>query len=235
MRPKKSIVSNLVFLLSIVAGLSLAVISIWADFEAVHYFFTGARYDPFRGMKCPVLASRSEAVTVSAVIENPSDRAVKPLYRVEVSGPLGRLFREQISIPPRQTQKVEWTVNGDDVDLGYFIMTKITVLPFASLPTREAMCGIFVLNLDYLTGQQALITLLAVSLFGMIVGLAMWERQTDPAERGSMRTQQVRRALALVVVIAMLSGLAGWWLVGIAFCVLALFLLVILLTTSLNR
>ena len=234
MRSKKSIISNIVFLLSIAAGLSLAVISIWADYEAVRYFFTGAHFDSFRGMRCPILASRSEAVTISATIENPSDRTVRPFYRVEVSGPVGRLLREQTSIPPRQTQKAEWIVNGDDVDLRYFIMTKITVPPFAGLPTREAMCGIFVLNLDRLTGQQALITLLAVSLFGIIFGLAMWERQMETANKGFMRSQHVRRALGLVVLLAMLSGLAGWWLVGIIFCALAILLFVIMLSMSLN-
>jgi hypothetical protein len=113
-------------------------------------------------------------------------------------------------------------------------MTKITLLPFAGLPTREAICGIFVLNLDCLTGQQALITLLAVSLFGIIFGLAMWERQMETANKGFMRSQHVRRALGLVVLLAMVSGLVGWWLAGIIFCILAILIFVIMLSVSLN-
>jgi hypothetical protein len=233
-RSIKSIMSNIIFLLGIIAGLFLAGISIWADYEAVRYFFTGAHFDSFRGMRCPILASRSEAVTISATIENPSDRTVRPFYRVEVSGPVGRMLREQTSITPRQTEKVEWIVNGDDVDLSYFIMTKITVLPFAGLPTREAVCGIFVLNLDWLTGQQAMITLLAVSLFGIVFGLVIWERQMKTANKGFIRSEPVRRAIGLVVLLAMLSGLAGWWLAGIIFCALAILLFVIMLSMSLN-
>ena len=234
MRSRKTLISNIVFLLGIAAGLSLAVISIWADYEAVRYFFTGARFDSVQGMRCPVLASRSENVIISATIENPGDRPVSAHYRVEISGPLGRSFREQISIPPRQTQKAEWIVNEDDIALHYFVMTKITLLPFSGLPTRETMCGIFVLNLDWLTGQQALIALVAVSLFGIVFGLVMWERQVGTANKGSLRSQNVRRALAIVVLLGMLSGLLGWWPAGIIFCVLAILLFVILLSMSLT-
>lgn len=234
MRSKKSLISNILFFLGIAAGLSLAVLSIWADYEAVAYFFTGARFDSFRGMKCPVLATRSETVIIAASIENPSDRDARPFYRVEVSGPVGRTFSDQISVPPYQTHRAEWSVNADDVDLRYFIMTKLTLLPFAGLPTREALCGIFVLDLNGLTGQQVLIAFLAISLSGMIAGLVMWERQTEGVNKGVTQPQSVRRGLVLVVLLAMLSGLMGWWLAGIVFCVLAILLLVAILFVSLH-
>lgn len=229
MRSKKSIISSIVFFLGIAVGLSLAVASIWADYEAVRYFFTGARFDAFPGMKCPVLAAHAETVTISASIENPGDRAVQPFYRVEVSGPLGRMFRDQISLPPHQTQRVEWTVSTDDVDLRYFIMTRITLYPFAGAQTREATCGIFVLKLDGLTGQQVLIFSLAASLMGIILGLRVWERQMEVVSKGARQPQRVRRALGLVVLLAMFSSLMGWWLAGFVLCVLAILLLVIML------
>jgi hypothetical protein len=234
MRSRKTVIINILFLISIAAGLSLAMISIWADYEAVRYFFTGAQFDSFNGMRCPILTSRSETVTISAIIENPSDRIVRPQYRVEISGPAGRSLTDQISIPPRQTQRAKWIVNGEDVDLGYFIMTKMTLLPFAGLPTREAICGIFVVDLDWLTGQQALIAWLAVSLFGIVMGLVLWERQMKTDSKSLTRSQQIRRALGIVVLLAMFSGLVGWWLAGIVFCVLAILLLVIMLSGSLN-
>lgn len=234
MRSNKTIISSIVFFLGIAVGLALAIASISADYEAIRYFFTGVRFGPLRGLKCPALATRSDTVTISAPINNPRDRAVDPFYRVEVSGPLGRSFREQISIPPQQTQNAEWTVNADDIDLRYFIMTKITVLPFAGAPTREATCGIFVLGVDGPTGTQVLIISLVVSVLGITVGLRMWERQMEVVNKDRVQPQRVRRALALVVLLAMFSGLMGWWLAGIIFCVLAVLLLVIMLYLSLG-
>lgn len=234
MRSKKSIISSIVFFLGIAVGLSLAVASIWADYEAVWYFFTGARFDRFPGLKCPILATHSETVTISASIENPGDRAVQPFYRVVVSGPLGRMFREQIYIPPHKTQRAEWTVSADDVDLRYFIMTKITLFPFAGAQAREATCGIFVLKLDGLTGTQVLIISLAASTMGIIVGLSVWERQIALVNKGARQPHHVRRALGLVVLLAMFSSLMGWWLAGFVLCVMAILLLVILLFVSLS-
>lgn len=234
MRSKKSIGSSIVFFFGIAVGLSLAVASIWADYEAVRYFFTGARFDAFPGMNCPILATHSETVTISASIENPGDLAVQPFYRVEVSGPVGRMFRDQIPIPPHETQRAEWTVSTDDVDLRYFIMTKITLFPFAGARAREATCGIFVLKLDGPTGTQVLIISLAASLMGIIVGLSMWERQMAVVYKGTRQPQHVRRALGLVVLSAMFSSLMGWWLAGFVLCVLAILLLVIILFVSLS-
>jgi hypothetical protein len=232
MRQKNSISSSIVFFMGIAVGLSLAVVSIWADYEAVGYFFTGARFDAFPGMKCPILATQSETITISASIENPGDRPVQPFYRVEVSGPMGRTFRDQILIPPHETKMAEWTVSRDDVDLRYFIMTKITLLPFAGTQAREATCGIFVLKLDGPTGKQVLIFSFAISLMGIILGLSLWERQMAVVKKGARQPQHVRRALGLVVLSAMFSTLMGWWFAGFVLCVLAILLLVITLFVS---
>jgi hypothetical protein len=234
MRSTKSVVANLLFLVGIAAGFSLALISTWADYEAVRYFYTGARFDSFRGMRCPVIANRSETVRISATLDNPSDREVRPFYRVHVSGPLERSFENQITLAPGQAQTIQWTAAADDIDLQYFIMTKITLLPYAGLPAREAICGILVLNLDGLAGVHILIMSLGVSLFGIIGGLILGERQAKDINKTLTQPQLVRRALGLVVVLALLFGLAGWWLAGLAFCVLALLLLVILTFTSLQ-
>lgn len=234
MSSKKLISSSIIFFAGIALGLALAVTTIWPDYEAVRYFFTGAVFDPFRGMKCPAFVTRSETATISASIENPSDRVVQPVYKVEVSGPLGRMLREQISIPPHQTQKIEWTVNADDMDLRYFIFAKIAVLSFAGTPTREATCGIFVLNLNGLTGRQVLNISLAASVLGIFIGLLVWEREMETVTKGFMQPQRVRRALGVVVLLAMLSGLMGWWTAGILFCVMAVLLLVITLLAALR-
>lgn len=234
MQSKNSIFSNILFYVGIAAGLSLALVSVWADYEAMAYFFTGARFDSYRGMRCPILGTRSETLTVSASMDNPSDRAARPFYRVAVSGLLGRSFENQISLAPGQAQRVEWMVNADDIDLRYFVMTKIMILPYAGLPTREGTCGIFFVNIDGLTGQQVLFTWLAFSLLGITAGLAIAERQAEGTKEDLRQLQRVRRALALIVILAVLSGLAGWVLAGVIFCVLAIFLFVITLFVSIN-
>lgn len=227
MQPKKLIISSIIFFVGIALGLALAIVTIWPDYEAVRYFFTGAVYGQFSGLTCPALVTRSETATISASIENPWDQVAKPVYKVEISGPLGRLLREQISIPPHQTQTVEWTVNEDDIDLGSFIFTKITVLSFVTTPTREATCGIFVINLNGLSGKQVLGISLTISLLAIVIGLGIWESQMEAATKGFMQPQRVRRALALAVLLGMLSGLMGWWIAGIVLIVLAVLLLAI--------
>ncbi len=231
MSSKKLVTSSIIFFAGIALGLALAILTVWSNYEAVRYFFTGAPYGPFSGMDCPVFVTRSETATISASIFNANDQIAKPFYKVEVSGPLGRSFKEQISIPPHQTQKVEWTVNADDIDLGSFIFSKVTVLAFIKTPTREATCGIFVVNLNGLTGKEVLGTSLVLSLLAITIGLGMWESRMDTATKGFMQPQRV---LAFVVLLAMLSGLMGWWTAGILFIVPAALLLAIILLGALR-
>jgi hypothetical protein len=234
MSSKKLIISSFLFFVGITFGLALAIVSVWADYEAARYFFTGAAYDSFRGMECPSLMSRSETGTIYASIQNPTDRDVQPVYKVEMSGPLGQLIREQILIPPHETQRIEWTMNADNIDLGFFIMAKLTVLGFAGIPTREATCGVFVVDFWRLTGAQTLGVTLTISLLGILVGLAIWEKEMETATKGFVQPQRGRRALGLTVLLAMLTGLMGSWTAGILFCVLSVLLLVIILLAALR-
>ena len=234
MSSKKTVISSIIFFGGVALGLALALTTVWANYEALRYFFTGAKYGPFRGLDCPSLVARSQTATLSASISNPEDQVVKPVYKVEISGPLGRMIREQISIEPHETQQVEWTVNAEDVDLGYFILSKITVLSYVSTPTREATCGILVLNLNGLTGGQMLGISLVLSLLGILGGLVMWEKEMETATKGFMQPQRSRRTLALVTLLAMLSGLMGWWTIGMVFCVLAVLLIVIIFVAALR-
>jgi hypothetical protein len=227
MSTNKLTISTILFFTGIAVGLALAIVSMWADYEAIRYFFTGQVYDTFSGLECPALVSRSESASIFASIRNPTDRVAQPVYKVQMSGPLGQETREQIAIPPYETHTVEWTIDSSNIDLGSFIMAKITVVGFAGTKSREATCGIFVVNAGGLTGGQVLGITLTISLLGIFLGLAIWEREMEAATRGFMQPQRVRRALGLVVLLAMLFSLMGSWIPGLLFCVISVLLLAI--------
>ncbi len=219
-----------IFFLGILSGLALASAAIWGDFEAMSYFYTGAGYDQFNGLKCPILMTLSDTGIVTAGFSNASDREIQPYYEVSVSGVASlREFEAQLPVPAHATESVQWTVDANDIDLGSFILVNVDVLPVAGYSTREATCGIVVLNLNGPTGRQIFGSVLAASLLGMVVGLGLLESATDMKNSPALNAANAMRATAIAAALAMLTGLMGWWLIGLIFCAVTILLLVVLL------
>lgn len=224
-----------VFVAGVVLALGLAGVSIWGDYEAMSYFYTGAGYAGFSGLHCPALMSRGETPTISATLDNSSNDVVQPYYEVEISGIAGfRNIENQVMVPPHSKRVVQWTVSANDVDLGSLVMVKMDILPMAGYSTREATCGMAVLNLGGLTGGQIVGGALGISLLGILAGLVLREAGTEPTSSKDVSIRNGMRTAGVLACLALFAGLTGSWLFGVLFCALTVLLLVILLRMAVS-
>jgi hypothetical protein len=115
-------------------------------------------------------------------------------------------------------------VDASDVDLRFFILVRITILPNAFHPPQEAVCGIIVANILGLTGAQASTAALILSLSGMAVGLGIGQQTST---RANQDPQRLAQALRLVVLLALFATSMSWWTVAIAPSVITILLLII--------
>jgi hypothetical protein len=224
--------SYVVFFLGVLVGFAVAVIMIWNRLEAISYFFTGARYDPFEGLRCPVMIAPTEEGRVTAAFRNPSDREDTFFYRAEISGlPSTRRLEGQITVPPRQTKRLEFTVDAEDVDLKFFIFVKLNLLPHAGNPFREAVCGMMVIHLLGLSGTQIVAAALSLSILGMILGFALWQKTKTRADESMPR---IMAALSLLVLLALFAGFMGWWLPGMALAAITILMAIVLVRFAID-
>jgi hypothetical protein len=220
------ILSRISFFMGIIIGLALSVIAIWNNLEATSYYFRGTKYAQFHGLQCPLMIAPTEKGIVTAVFKSPSDKEDTFFYRAEISGRASftRQIADKISVPPNEAKSIRITVDANDVDLRFFVLTKLTISPNSIHPSQEAVCGIMVVNLLGLTGTQISIAALLLSLLGIGTGLVLWQ----PTDRKSDRTMQsIARALGVIVVLAMFAAFMEWWMAAIAFSVIAILLMVI--------
>jgi hypothetical protein len=222
---------TIIFVLAVLISLGLAIAAIWGDYEAMSYFYNGASYEMFDGLQCPVLMSPSEVATVSARFDNPDAEEIMPYYRFRVDGLTAtRDIEAQIRVPPHGSATAQWTVDANDVNLGFFVLIKLNVLPIAGFPTREATCGIMVLNLLSLRGGPLLGLALGASLLGIVVGLGLRERGSGVLRPRELSARNGLRATGITALLAMLAGFMSWWLIGLLFCAATILLLVIMLS-----
>lgn len=169
--------------------------------------------------------TQSETGIITANFNNPLEQTLEPYYQVEISnrGPF-RKFENQISVAGHGVRSVQWTVDANDIDLGFFIMVKMTILPVGGYLTREATCGIIILNIPGLTGGQIFTLAFGVSLVGMIVGADLWENANEIQTSNSANQKRSMRAMAISALLAMLAGFLGWWGPGILLCAITILL-----------
>jgi hypothetical protein len=219
------IVGRAIFFLGVILGYSLAIIMIWSRMEAIHYFFRGATHESFRGLHCPVMISPTEKGFVRAAFTNPTSEQVNFFYRVAVSGQeVVDQGLAQIAVSPRQTERVQFVVDANNVDLGFFIFVKIMISPNSLHQTQEAVCGIFVTNLLGLSGGQISTAALSLSFLGMGMGLGAGQWTGSSEDRNVARVMQ---ALTLIVLMTLLVGVMGWWLPGMALSAITVLLIII--------
>jgi hypothetical protein len=230
----KHFLSGAIFFFGIFVGLALALAIIWGKYEATSYFFEGTTYASFNGLHCPVLMARSETGIIRAVFNNSDNQDDEPYYQMEIGGITPRNFENQLSLPPHTSKSVQWTADANDINLGFFIFAKLDILPDGIHPTREATCGILVLNISGLTGGQIFWFMLVISLMEIPAGFLLW-RTTDKTSTGrALETQRAMLALAVLVLLSIFTGLMGWWFMGIILCAITFLLIAIMLGYSLS-
>jgi len=227
-----------IILMLIGAALATAIAATiaWADFEGLSYFETGAGYPSFDGLTCPSVMSLTEEALVAARFSNPTDVTIEPNYRLNISGKTEfRRLAGKVTVPPHGHQDAAWTVNSDDIDLGYFILLRLTVLPTAKMPTRAASCGILALDLGSATGDQALTLAVALSALLMAGGLIAPALLLSEHQRlrfdidASTPRRRATQAMGVVCAAAVLPALSGAWLAAWLLCVVGVLLLLIVL------
>jgi len=219
------IMSRAIFFLGASLGLALAVLIIWNQMEAIHYYFNGAKYEPFNGLRCPLMIAPTEKGIATAAFNNPTNRDIKFFYRVEISGTVSaRQIEDQIAVAPHQTKSVQLSVDINDVDLGFFIFVKVNILPNSLHRAEQAVCGIMVTNILALAGNHIPPAALSLSFLGMAIGLALGQQTSTKEDRNTARVTQ---ALGILVLLTLLAAALGWWLAGIALSAVTLLLLLI--------
>jgi hypothetical protein len=217
-----------IFFLGVTIGVVLSGIALWNNLESTSYFFTGVKYAPFQGLRCPLIIAPTEKGIVTAVFSNPTNEEDEFFYRAEISGKAfsRRQVNDQIAVPPHKTKAIRLAVDANDVDLMFFIFVKVSILPNSVHRSQEAVCGIMLVNILGLTGAQISTTALLLSFLGIASGLGLWQQTSATGDRDLERVVQI---IGFVVLLTMFAASLGWWIVAIVLLVVTLLLMVIAL------
>jgi hypothetical protein len=210
-------------------GFFLMFVAVWADMEASAYDFPRLANAGLGGFRCPVLMTPEETSTISLAISNPTEDQISPSVKTLTSTRL--LPKESlagIQLKPGESKRLEWRVGAENIDLGNFIFAKVLVFSAYPLPTREATCGIFIIDLPG-TGRVIVPVLMALSLISMGWGLYSLHR-FSPSHEHLGKQMGSMMFLTILVSVGLLLSFMGSWIFSLLVLVVSLLLLIILLS-----
>lgn len=229
----------LLFSVGALLGILLFGSAAWGDLEASLFDAAIRGEAPLRGLKCPVFITATESGTVSLPLKNPLERPTIFTVRARITDGFVLLKREQtsrLSLGPGEEATLEWGVTPKDAAYGgHLILVRVYQFARYPLPSRDSSCGIWVIRAGYLTGVQILVFALLASLAAMVAGIGLWVRASRPLSRERRGIIYGMVALAGLVVIGIVAGLLGWWVLGIGLVAIIVLMVVAIAAYFANR
>jgi hypothetical protein len=220
--------SILLFAFGVVIGATATVINTWGDLEAGMFDTLITGDESISSLKCPAMITTSETATVSASFTNDHVRSVERNIRVHISDGNATLMREEqtkFPLTPGKTAKLQWVVNPEDAAFDQFVLVRVYLFPKAPLPAQDGSCGIMVVNIPFLTGNQIMTALYIASVLFLAMGTVLWISQNRPLRAEQQSTLRSFMLLIVSVLAGMAVSYLGWWFIGVL-CLAATVILV---------
>lgn len=221
-----SILSLVIFSIGVLLGMVFIGLAVWGDLEAT-LFNPGGRQEANLGrLRCPVLLTKAqESATISVRIKNTLDRATSFFARARISEGFLTLMREettQVPLEPGEAERLEWQVSADDAAFERIVLFKVAISGGYPLPARQGTCGIVVIDIPMLTGNQAYALGVAVSLILTMGGGVLWFVKSPRRLGVQVQIARLLVVVASAILIGIIVSLLGWWSIGLAVLVIIL-------------
>ena len=205
------------FAFGVLLGMALTAVTVWADLEASFFDADLASRggEALKTLRCPVLMTTSEMGVVRVDLENPVEKPIELRLRAHITDGYVTLLREvnaNVPLEPGEEQTTEFYLTGDDVTFDWLILVRVLQFRYYPLPSRQAACGVLVLDVPFLTGGQLLALTIAVTVLGLAGGIALWVAGNWPLNRPTLATSRTMGALTVSLLVGFIVGALGSWL-----------------------
>ena len=218
--------------IGILVGTALVGIATWGDMETVLFFPPSTADKDLSNLRCPILISSQETGTVYVNYNNSSTFDATPIVVVTISQGSTMItddFTSHPTVPAGTTQKLSWAVvPAEAAYRGHLILMRVLINRSYPLPSRSGTCGIVVLNLGGLSGEEVVYGGFLVSILFMLAG-SIWllsTRKSFPGQRDTLRGGVL--FIVVVVILGLIASWFGLWFVGLGSFFVTLLLVVIL-------
>lgn len=215
-------------------GFLLAAGIVVADFEGSLFLFGLEGEKNARRLDCPALMTTNETREIRLILNNPSEREITRFVVATItegSLTLNRRIKQNVPVDPGEKKEITWEIYPEDAAYGGIILFKVYVKRDYPYPSLNGDCGVLVLDIPLLTGNQVTGILLGLISTLLLGGNAVLQFQYRNAILGPRR-QNMSRAMfimSLLVLLDILFSFLGTWVFGLILLIWILLMIVILI------
>jgi hypothetical protein len=226
------ILGVILFIIGILAGFTINVLAVWADFEATMFHSAVPADESFPGLHCPLLIGKDQEGLIIATVKNSNDRTIEPTIRVNISEGSLLLMREsdeKVKIEPGETAELSWPITAVDAAWERFIAFRLYQYRSYPEPSRVRSCGVYVVNIPGMNGTTLTVGLYVVSLLGMGFGIWSWRQTHQPMQKTAKDIFAGMIFLAISITAGLFVNYFGLTLIGTLLLILALLTVVVIM------
>lgn len=224
----KNAVILVVFSLSALVSLAFLGISVWGDIEASMFDLKYKGDERLGTLSCPVMITTKDSGQVSAKISNPKNKSLKSNLRLMVSSSHVYMQRDEIikyQLAPNESRKLAWTIDPvRDAAFGEMVMVKVYLYKNYPIASKDATCGILVLDLPAFSGKTILYSGIGFSFLGMVAGVGFWNRNNGLMTKKQRELYRAISILTVTLIVGLVTSILGYWLIGSIAIVVAVLL-----------
>jgi hypothetical protein len=207
------------FAIGVLLGMALIGVTIWTDLEASFFdsMMASRGDEPLKTLRCPVLMTTSETGRISATFENTADKPVELRLRAHVTDGFVTLMREvntTLPLEPGEKKTAEFQLTAGDRAYRWLILARVLQARHHPFPARQAACGVLVLDVPFLTGNQLFALTIAVTVLCLGGGIALWSVANWPLKRSALATARTMGILVVCLLIGFFVASSGAWLIA---------------------
>ena len=250
MKKKRILIVGLtLFILGYILSFAFSSVAVWSDLEGMSFWGNPevVNYDPtidgnFRisQLDCPIILTRSEQAEVRISVRNVKKIDTTEILQTNISVPAEDqgLMRNYspITLDTKKMGLVSFKIGPENVTNRNYIFIRSYLLTKEGQPPYETNhCGIKIVNIPNLTGNQIVIGTLVLSSILMILGIFLWHTGSSREMRRFNKTRNLLIAMATLIMISGITNFSGVWLLSAIILVLSLLLVLSVVESTLLR
>jgi len=192
----------------------LGIISMWGDLEAMVFHSAVRSKENLSTLRCPAVITPQDDASVSARIDNPSDRELEMRLRTYVSDGYVIMLKEILTnfmLGPGESREVQIPISMEDAAYDRVVLVRMKQISRGPLPSADASCGVIVFDIPYITGSQFVIIILCLGILFGVGGLILWGINAKPIIGDQWKTFRLLIFFVTLSIFISISGLLGWW------------------------
>jgi len=196
----------------------IGILSIWGEIEASFFNAALRQMEPLSTLKCPIVITPNEEAFVSASFSNPTEKRLDLVVRTYVTSGYVTLMNEyisEVSLLPDETKVLKVPIRPEDAAYNRLVLVRMHQLKHVPLPYRNASCGVVLVKVPFLSGNQFVFSMITLGMLLSTGGIGLWTKNAKPILMHRRRIFWAMVIFSATSFTITLAALLNWWRFGI--------------------